>query len=66
MYHSIRLSRLTHPRASLFAMVLLVLVFGVFGAVANAMHPELSVQGPAAAPNTYQGAAMLVSDWICS
>jgi hypothetical protein len=41
-YQGIRLSRLTHPRASLLAIVLLAVVFGLFGVVASAAHPELS------------------------
>ena len=67
MYDSIRLSRLTHPRASLIAMVLLAIVFGLFGIVASLLHPELGAAGPAAAPNTFEGAALLFSNWIfCS
>jgi hypothetical protein len=56
-YQGIRLSRLTHPRASLIAIVLLAVVFGLFGVVASAAHPELSH----AAPNTFEGAATLFS-----
>ena len=57
MYQSIRLSRLTHPRASLIAMVLLTLVFGLFGLVASALHPELSALDPATMPINFEGVA---------
>lgn len=40
MYQSNRLSRITHPRTSPMAIVLLAVVFGVFGAVASTLHPE--------------------------
>ena len=61
MYNSSRLSRLTHPRATLIAMVLLVVVFGLFGAFASAAHPELSLTTPA----TFEAAATVLSTWIC-
>jgi hypothetical protein len=48
MNNSFRLSRLTHPRASLFAIILLAVVFGIFGLVASAMHPELTFTPPLA------------------
>ena len=47
MNHSIRLSRLNHPRGTLVAMVLLTAVFLLFGVFANALHPELVTQVPA-------------------
>ncbi len=48
MNHSIRLSRVNHPRGTLVAMVLLAAVFLLFGVFANALHPELAAQAPAA------------------
>ncbi len=57
--NEIRLSRLSHPRATLMAMVLLAGVFLLFGMFANAT--EVS---HAAAPNTIEGAAMLIGDWV--
>jgi len=61
--HSFRLSRLTHPRATLVAIILLAVVFGLFGAVANALHPELSAVAPAA-PDTWAGVVQLIDGWI--
>lgn len=37
---NLRMSRITHPRASIWAAVLLVVVFLSFGAVAAACLPE--------------------------
>jgi len=48
MNHSIRLSRVNHPRGTLVAMVLLATVFLLFGVFAHALHPELAAQAPAA------------------
>ncbi len=48
MNHSIRLSRVNHPRGTLVAMVLLAAVFLLFGVFAHALHPELAAQTPAA------------------
>ncbi len=59
MINDMRLSRLSHPRATLVAMVLLAIVFLTFGVFAQAMQG--SVEMPA--PNTIQGALVLVSDW---
>ncbi len=63
MNHSIRLSRLTHPRASLIALVLLAVVFGLFGIVASALHPELSAAVPATVPSLFEFAAGLFNNW---
>lgn len=46
MNYSIRLSRLSHPRATMLAMILLAAVFLLFGLFANALHPELAMQAP--------------------
>jgi hypothetical protein len=54
-----RLSRLSHPRASLVAMILLAAVFLMFGMFASAMEPSYSP-----APNTINGAAGLIGDWV--
>ncbi len=48
MNHSIRLSRVNHPRGTLVAMVLLAAVFLLFVFLAHALHPELAAQTPAA------------------
>ena len=57
--NDIRLSRLSHPRATLFAAVMLAIVFLLFGVFANAMAPPHMP-----APNTLDGAAVLVCDWV--
>ncbi|MCB1682847.1 MAG: hypothetical protein R3E82_00780 [Pseudomonadales bacterium] len=59
MISEIRLSRLTHPRASLLAIILLAAVFVLFGMFANALPTH-----PVAPPNTFDGAAFLISDWV--
>jgi len=55
----IRMSRLSHPRASLFAMLLLAAVFLLFGLVASAFEP-----GYSPAPNTVEGSAMIFGHWL--
>jgi len=55
----VRMSRLSHPRASLFAMLLLAGVFLLFGLVASAMEP-----GYSPAPNTFEGSAMIFGHWL--
>lgn len=54
-----RMSRLSHPRATLFAMILLAVVFGLFGLVASAFEPSYSPP-----PSTFEGAAMIFGDWL--
>ena len=54
-----RMSRLSHPRATLVAMVLLAAVFLLFGLFASAAEPSYTP-----APNTLGGAASLISDWV--
>ena len=55
-----RMSRLSHPRASLVAMILLAVVFLLFGMFASAaMEPSYTP-----APNTINGAASLIGDWV--
>jgi hypothetical protein len=54
-----RMSRLSHPRASLFAMILLAVVFLLFGLFASAVVP-----GYTPAPNTVNGAVSLIGDWM--
>jgi hypothetical protein len=54
-----RLSRLSHPRASLFAMILLAVVFLLFGLFASAMEPAYTP-----APNTLNGTVSLIGDWV--
>ncbi|TNF84240.1 MAG: hypothetical protein EP301_11020 [Gammaproteobacteria bacterium] len=56
-----RMSRLSHPRASLVAMALLAVVFLLFGMFASAIEPSYSP-----APNTINGAASLIGDWVLS
>jgi hypothetical protein len=55
----IRMSRLSHPRASLFAMLLLAAVFLLFGIVASAYEPSYSP-----APNTFEGSARIFGNWL--
>ena len=40
MNHQIRLSRISHPRASLLGVALLIAVFAGFGLWAEVFHPE--------------------------
>lgn len=54
-----RLSRLSHPRATLVAMILLAVVFLLFGVFAQAMYPAPEMP----APNTVDGAFMLLRMW---
>ena len=54
-----RLSRLSHPRATVMAMVLLAVVFLLFGMFANAVEPAYTP-----APNTINGAMTLIGDWV--
>jgi hypothetical protein len=54
-----RMSRLSHPRASLFAMILLAVVFLLFGLFASAVEPAYTP-----APNTVNGAVSLIGDWV--
>ena len=54
-----RLSRLSHPRASLFAMILLAVVFLLFGLFASAVEPTYTP-----APNTLNGTVSLIGDWV--
>lgn len=56
-----RMSRLSHPRASLLAMILLAVVFLLFGMFASAVEPSYSP-----APNTINGAVSLIGDWMLS
>ena len=57
--NDMRLSRLSHPRATLVAMVLLAAVFLLFGMFANAVEPSYTP-----APNTIDGALALIGDWV--
>ena len=54
-----RMSRLGHPRATLMAMILLAVVFLMFGIFASAVEPS-----HAAAPNTIDGAVAIIGDWV--
>jgi len=55
----IRMSRLSHPRATLFAMLLLAAVFLLFGIVVSGLVPDYSP-----APSTIEGSAMIFADWL--
>lgn len=57
----IRMSRLRYPRATLFAMILLAVVFLLFGWVASAFEPSYTP-----APTTFEGAAMIIVQWLVS
>ena len=54
-----RMSRLSHPRATVLAMILLAVVFLMFGMFATAVEPSYSP-----APNTVDGAMVLIGDWV--
>jgi len=54
-----RMSRLSHPRATLVAMILLAVVFLLFGMFASAVEPHY-----APAPNTIDGAVAIICDWV--
>ena len=54
-----RLSRLSHPRATILAMVLLAVVFLLFGFFASAGQVSYSP-----APNTVDGAVSLIGKWV--
>ena len=46
MTNNIRLSRISHPRATLFGFTLLIAVFVLFGIWAQIFHPEwMAVSG---------------------
>ena len=55
----IRMSRLSHPRATLFAMILLAVVFGLFGLIASAFEPSYTPP-----PTSFEGAAKIIGDWL--
>lgn len=55
----IRMSRLSHPRATLYAMLLLAAVFLLFGVIVSALGPDYSP-----APSTIEGSAMIFADWL--
>ena len=59
VFNETRMSRLSHPRATAFAMILLAVVFLLFGVFASAIEPAYTP-----APNTFEGAAVIVSSWI--
>ncbi len=54
-----RLSRLSHPRGTVFAMILLAVVFLLFGLLANAAGVSHTP-----APSTVNGAATLIGHWV--
>jgi hypothetical protein len=55
-----RMSRLSHPRGTLLAMILLAAVFLLFGMfAAAAVEP-----GYVPPPSTVDGAASLIGDWV--
>ena len=59
--YEMRLSRLSHPRATFFAMILLAAVFlliGLFAGAADVSHSP--------APNTVNGALSLIGHWVMS
>ena len=58
-----RLSRLSHPRASLLAMILLATVFVLFGMFASAVEPSYT-PAPDTIPGSINGAASLIGDWV--
>ena len=59
MFSEIRMSRLAQPRATVVAMILLAVVFLLFGVFASAVEPTYS-----AAPNTLEGMATIFGNWV--
>lgn len=57
--YEMRLSRLSHPRATFFAMILLAVVFLLIGLIAGAADVNHSP-----APNTVDGALSLIGHWV--
>lgn len=55
-----RLSRLSHPRATLLAMILLATVFLLFGMFASAAVDHAYMPAPA----TFDGALVLIGNWV--
>jgi len=63
--NSFRLSRISHPRATLWAMVLLALVFLFFGLAAQAYVPAIEwSSGNSADFRAWQSASAYFSDLI--
>lgn len=54
-----RLSRLSHPRATLFAVILLAGVFLLFGLLTSTAEVSHTP-----APNTVDGAVSLIGHWL--
>ncbi|MGE0622959.1 MAG: hypothetical protein AB7I04_06825 [Pseudomonadales bacterium] len=54
-----RLSRLSHPRATLFAIILLAVVFLLFGLFTSSVDVSHTP-----APNTVDGAVSLIGHWV--
>jgi hypothetical protein len=54
-----RMSRLSHPRATVLAILLLAVVFLLFGLFASAVEPSY-----APAPSTIDGAMVRIGDWL--
>ena len=54
-----RMSRLSHPRATALAMVLLAVAFLLFGIFASAVEPSY-----APPPNSIDGALVRIGDWL--
>lgn len=58
-----RMSRLSHPRASLLTVILLAAVFLLFGLFASAVEPDYAVT-PAIMNCCVPGDWALIGDWI--
>jgi len=64
-HRSLRLSRISHPRATLCAMILLALVFLFFGLVAQAYVPEVEWDGTASVEvQVLQSVSAFMRDWV--
>ena len=59
--NEMRLSRLSHPRATLVAMILLALVFGAFGLLASAAEVSYTPS-----PASLGGSLSLISHWVAA
>lgn len=59
-FSELRMTRLSHPRANLLAMILLAVVFLIFGLIAStALEPSYTP-----APSSTEGTMLLIGNWL--
>jgi hypothetical protein len=59
-FSELRMTRLSHPRANLLAVLLLAAVFLIFGLIASAaLEPSYTP-----APSTAEGSMLLIGNWL--